>query len=46
MHPATQRPPGLTDATAVVLVHGWGGSFATTWERSGFTALLADAGRR
>lgn len=30
----------------VVLVHGWGGSFATTWERSGFTALLADAGRR
>jgi pimeloyl-ACP methyl ester carboxylesterase len=28
-----------------VLVHGWGGSFATTWERSGFTALLADAGR-
>jgi pimeloyl-ACP methyl ester carboxylesterase len=30
----------------VVLVHGWGGSFATTWERSGFTALLEDAGRR
>ena len=29
----------------MVLVHGWGGSFATTWERSGFTALLADAGR-
>jgi pimeloyl-ACP methyl ester carboxylesterase len=29
----------------VVLVHGWGGSFASTWERSGFTALLADAGR-
>ena len=29
-----------------MLVHGWGGSFATTWERSGFTALLADAGRR
>ena len=26
-------------------VHGWGGSFATTWERNGFTALLADAGR-
>lgn len=34
-----------TDATPVLLVHGWGGSFATTWERSGFTALLADAGR-
>ena len=29
----------------VVLVHGWGGSFATTWERSGFSALLADADR-
>ena len=28
-----------------MLVHGWGGSFASTWERSGFTALLADAGR-
>jgi pimeloyl-ACP methyl ester carboxylesterase len=28
-----------------VLVHGWGGSFASTWERSGFTALLADADR-
>lgn len=29
----------------ILLVHGWGGSFATTWEQSGFTALLADAGR-
>ncbi len=29
----------------IVLVHGWGGSFATTWEQSGFTRLLADAGR-
>ena len=29
----------------IVLVHGWGGSFHTTWEQSGFTALLADAGR-
>jgi pimeloyl-ACP methyl ester carboxylesterase len=28
-----------------VLVHGWGGSFAATWQRSGFTDLLADAGR-
>ncbi len=37
-----------SDATTVpiVLVHGWGGSFATTWEQSGFTALIADAGRR
>lgn len=33
-------------ATPVVLVHGWGGSFTTTWERSGFTALLADAERQ
>ena len=29
----------------VVLVHGWGGSFARTWRSSGFTDLLADAGR-
>jgi pimeloyl-ACP methyl ester carboxylesterase len=29
--------------TPVVLIHGWGGSFASTWERSGFTALLQDA---
>lgn len=29
----------------IALVHGWGGSFHSTWERSGFTALLADAGR-
>ncbi len=28
-----------------MLVHGWGGSFTSTWQRSGFTALLADAGR-
>lgn len=33
------------NAVPIVLVHGWGGSFATTWARSGFTALLADAGR-
>lgn len=31
--------------TPVLLVHGWGGSFASTWQRSGFTDLLADAGR-
>jgi len=31
--------------TSVVLVHGWGGSFATTWQQSGFSALLEDAGR-
>jgi pimeloyl-ACP methyl ester carboxylesterase len=34
-----------TDPVPIMLVHGWGGSFTTTWERSGFTALLADAGR-
>jgi pimeloyl-ACP methyl ester carboxylesterase len=29
----------------VVLVHGWGGSFALTWQQTGFTELLRDAGR-
>ncbi|MFZ9628726.1 MAG: alpha/beta fold hydrolase [Ilumatobacteraceae bacterium] len=29
----------------VVLVHGWGGSFDSTWRRSGFTELLHDLGR-
>lgn len=29
----------------VVLVHGWGGSFETTWRSSGFVDLLQDAGR-
>ena len=37
--------PSDPGAPPVVLVHGWGGSFATTWQRSGFTDLLADAGR-
>lgn len=32
-------------AAPVVLVHGWGGSFATTWQASGFTELLKDVGR-
>jgi pimeloyl-ACP methyl ester carboxylesterase len=35
----------MSTAPPIVLVHGWGGSFAATWERSGFTALLADADR-
>ncbi|MBK9178103.1 MAG: alpha/beta fold hydrolase [Acidimicrobiales bacterium] len=30
----------------VVLVHGFGGSFATTWQGPGWDALLVDAGRR
>jgi pimeloyl-ACP methyl ester carboxylesterase len=29
----------------VVLVHGWGGSFASTWQGPGWEALLQDAGR-
>ncbi|MEI7547884.1 MAG: alpha/beta fold hydrolase, partial [Actinomycetota bacterium] len=38
---------GMVDGmvTPVVLVHGWAGSFATTWQRSGFAELLHDAGR-
>ncbi|MFK8023615.1 MAG: alpha/beta fold hydrolase [Ilumatobacter sp.] len=30
----------------VVLVHGWGGSFESTWQRNGFTHLLADGGKQ
>lgn len=29
----------------VVLLHGWAGSFAETWQQTGVDALLADAGR-
>lgn len=29
----------------VVLLHGWAGSFAETWQSTGVDALLADAGR-
>lgn len=43
--PDPTNDPSDTGTPPIVLVHGWGGSFATTWERSGFTALLADAGR-
>lgn len=35
-----------SDAPPVVLVHGWGGSFESTWRPSGLPDLLADAGRR
>mgnify|MGYP001197505686 CR=1 FL=1 len=35
-----------TSGPPVVLLHGFGTSFATTWEQSGWTALLSDAGRR
>lgn len=37
---------GSADAPAVVMVHGWGGSFETTWLSSGLPALLEDAGRQ
>lgn len=37
--------PDAPAADQAVLVHGWGGSFATTWQRNGFAALLEDAGR-
>jgi len=36
---------GWAVAPSVVLVHGWGGSFDSTWQRNGFTELLRDAGR-
>ncbi|CAN0106094.1 unnamed protein product [Phaeothamnion confervicola] len=32
-------------STPVLLIHGWGGSFALTWQGSGFTELLRDADR-
>lgn len=35
----------LTMSPPVLLVHGWGGSFLNTWQKSGFTALLEDADR-
>lgn len=47
-HPSTipsTLPSTIPSTIPVVLVHGWGGSFATTWQRSGFAELLADAGR-
>ncbi len=34
-----------TASTPVVMVHGWGGSFATTWEQGGLPALLEESGR-
>lgn len=32
-------------SSAVVFVHGWGGSFARTWQEPGWAALVEDAGR-
>ena len=39
------QPNSSERSNAVVLVHGWGGSFEATWQRSGFTALLEDGGK-
>ena len=33
------------NAGPVILVHGWGGSFESTWRSSGFADLLEDSGR-
>ncbi|MEN9793381.1 MAG: hypothetical protein RL330_1459 [Actinomycetota bacterium] len=33
------------DDVPVVLIHGWAGSFAETWQEPGIDALLEDAGR-
>lgn len=35
--------PGM--ARPVLLVHGWGGSYATTWKAPGWDMLLGDIGR-
>ena len=35
----------LVSEPPVVLVHGWGGSYARTWQQPGWQALLEDAGR-
>ncbi|MFZ9867273.1 MAG: alpha/beta fold hydrolase [Ilumatobacteraceae bacterium] len=35
----------MTAPRPVLLVHGWAGSFAHTWERSGVVELLREAGR-
>jgi pimeloyl-ACP methyl ester carboxylesterase len=39
-------PSEATRSEPVVLVHGWGGSFARTWQQPGWEALLHDAGRQ
>lgn len=41
----TTVPDMSQSGPPVLLVHGWGGSFAETWQRSGMTALIEDAGR-
>jgi len=36
----------VESSETVMLVHGWGGSFESTWQRNGFTALLEDGGKQ
>jgi pimeloyl-ACP methyl ester carboxylesterase len=36
---------GQLESNPVVLIHGWGGSFRETWQKSGVDALLTDIGR-
>lgn len=36
---------GNDNAGPVILVHGWGGSYESTWRTSGFADLLEDSGR-
>ena len=38
-------PMSSTATPPVALVHGWAGSFATTWQQPGVAALLDDIGR-
>ena len=35
---------GNPDRPPVLLVHGWGGSFASTWQSTGFDLLLSETG--
>ena len=35
---------GTLDRPPVLLVHGWGGSFESTWKSTGFDLLLAETG--
>lgn len=44
--PGASSTSTADDRAPVVLVHGWGGSFEATWQRSGFAALLEDGGKR
>lgn len=34
-----------SESNPVLLIHGWGGNFRETWQKTGVDALLADSGR-